>query len=205
LILTCFFSVHVFLYVGTCICMWACWRQIIWQTGEKQEKDAFRVREDEPNSGSVVSTDWQLQFTCQHQKRFRFVSFRSTELHWNTMLNLTIHCISHSLALGTFPFPNPTPSMGKLQLCVFGTTQQLLNPQPSTLNPSVVFLMRQLWQSIAKSAESKEQRISCLHLLRWDATNKILIKAQHSFTLEDFYSQTPNLLFLPPLSCCVCN
>jgi len=136
---------------------------------------------------------------------FRFVSFRSTELHWNTMLNLTIHCISHSLALGTFPFPNPTPSMGKLQLCVFGTTQQLLNPQISTLNPSVVFLMRQLWQSIAKSAESKEQRISCLHLLRWDATNKILIKAQHSFTLEDFYSQTPNLLFLPPLSCCVCN
>jgi len=76
LILKCFFSVYVFLYVGTCICMWACWRQIIWQTGEKQEKDAFRVREDEPNSGSVVSTDWQLQFTCQHQKRFRFVSFR---------------------------------------------------------------------------------------------------------------------------------
>lgn len=125
---------RVCIYIGTHIC----WRQIIWQAGsqEKEGDENNRNQEKMPFQTArwaerVVSTDWQLQFTCQHQKRFRFVPFRSAELHWNTMLNLTIHCISHSFALpprGTFPpspfaGPNPIPNlaaMTKLQhsLCV---------------------------------------------------------------------------------------
>jgi len=132
---------------------------------------------------------------------FRFVSFYWIALKYDAKFNDSLHFPLSGP--GHFSLSQSYSFNGQIAtLCVWHNPTTSL---PSTLNPSVVFLMRQLWQSIAKSAESKEQRISCLHLFRWDATNKILIKAQHSFTLEDFYSQTPNLLFLPPLSCCVCN
>lgn len=83
--------------LGMCGSVSVCRRQIIWpeQEQKNQEKVASKTNESGRWAERAVSSDWQLQFTCQHQKRFRFVPLRSTELHWNTMLNLTIHCISH--------------------------------------------------------------------------------------------------------------